>query len=213
VARAIVEGDRTWQQFSPFALVWAGAGLGRAAKMAFGWSAAVNQRAAGILARRREVRRLEAEAKAAKIKQFAGLAAAAAAPPEGSRGPIHPRLQEVARPIEPEVETIAPALPEPQEDVSPAAEPSPIVALEALISERAAMVPVPETPAEVPAAEVAPPVKPKRTRGPKKKKSATARTTLAAMSRDMLEKQAVPPEDRPGPANAAAPVTSVDKKV
>ena len=32
VARAIVEGDRTWEMFSPFALVWAGGAFGRAAQ-------------------------------------------------------------------------------------------------------------------------------------------------------------------------------------
>jgi gamma-glutamylputrescine oxidase len=30
IARAVVEGDRTWQQFTPFELVWAGGWAGRA---------------------------------------------------------------------------------------------------------------------------------------------------------------------------------------
>ena len=34
LARAIVEGDRTWQLFSPFELVWAGGRLGRVAQQA-----------------------------------------------------------------------------------------------------------------------------------------------------------------------------------
>ena len=37
VARAIVEGDRTWRQFTPFELVWAGGVFGRAAAQARAW--------------------------------------------------------------------------------------------------------------------------------------------------------------------------------
>ena len=38
VAHAIVEGDRTWQMFSPFALVWAGGAFGRVAQQVSDWS-------------------------------------------------------------------------------------------------------------------------------------------------------------------------------
>ena len=38
VAHAIVEGDRTWEMFSPFALVWAGGAFGRAAQQMSEWS-------------------------------------------------------------------------------------------------------------------------------------------------------------------------------
>src|SRR4029077_18318233 len=37
-AHAIVEGDRTWDMFSPFALVWAGGAFGRAAQQMSDWS-------------------------------------------------------------------------------------------------------------------------------------------------------------------------------
>ena len=56
VARAIVEGDRTWQMFSPFALVWAGGAFGRAAQQVSEWSRRAREtvgRHAGAPARRR----------------------------------------------------------------------------------------------------------------------------------------------------------------
>ena len=37
IARAIVEGDQTWRQFTPFELVWAGGALGRAAAQGRAW--------------------------------------------------------------------------------------------------------------------------------------------------------------------------------
>ena len=37
IARAIVENDQTWRQFTPFELVWAGGILGRAAVQAYYW--------------------------------------------------------------------------------------------------------------------------------------------------------------------------------
>ena len=37
IARAIVEGDETWRQFTPFELVWAGGVFGRAAAQARVW--------------------------------------------------------------------------------------------------------------------------------------------------------------------------------
>jgi len=38
VARAIVEGDQTWRQFTPFELVWAGGIFGRAITQAYYWT-------------------------------------------------------------------------------------------------------------------------------------------------------------------------------
>jgi glycine/D-amino acid oxidase-like deaminating enzyme len=38
VARAIVEGDQTWKQFTPFELVWAGGTLGRATAQMYYWT-------------------------------------------------------------------------------------------------------------------------------------------------------------------------------
>ena len=37
IARAIVDGDQTWRQFTPFELVWAGGGFGRAAAQMRVW--------------------------------------------------------------------------------------------------------------------------------------------------------------------------------
>jgi len=57
VARAIVEGDSTWQIFSPFELVWAGGILGNAAHQAHCQSSRTQERIGGWLARRREAKR------------------------------------------------------------------------------------------------------------------------------------------------------------
>jgi gamma-glutamylputrescine oxidase len=38
IARAIVEGDQTWRQFTPFELVWAGGVLGRAIAQVYYWT-------------------------------------------------------------------------------------------------------------------------------------------------------------------------------
>ena len=37
IARAIVDGDQTWRQFTPFELVWAGGILGRATAQMYYW--------------------------------------------------------------------------------------------------------------------------------------------------------------------------------
>lgn len=49
IARAIVEGDQTWKQFTPFELVWAGGLLGRAATQMYYWA----RRAGDAVAARR----------------------------------------------------------------------------------------------------------------------------------------------------------------
>jgi len=50
IARAIVDGDQTWRQFTPFELVWAGGSFGRAAAQARSWTkrfrAAIGERRA-----------------------------------------------------------------------------------------------------------------------------------------------------------------------
>jgi gamma-glutamylputrescine oxidase len=62
LARAIVEGDRTWQMFSPFALVWAGSVFGRAVQQAAYWSCRGRELIQAGLAQRREARRRRATA-------------------------------------------------------------------------------------------------------------------------------------------------------
>jgi glycine/D-amino acid oxidase-like deaminating enzyme len=54
IARAIIEGDDTWRQFTPFELVWAGGALGRAAVQVRVWSKRVSNGVAQHRARRRD---------------------------------------------------------------------------------------------------------------------------------------------------------------
>jgi hypothetical protein len=53
IARAIVEGDRRWQMFSPFEVVWAGGMFGRAVQQVYYWSFRTHELIGGWLARRR----------------------------------------------------------------------------------------------------------------------------------------------------------------
>jgi glycine/D-amino acid oxidase-like deaminating enzyme len=57
VARAIVEGSRTWRMFSPYELIWAGGSLGRASAQMMYWANRVKQDSAARLSRRREKKR------------------------------------------------------------------------------------------------------------------------------------------------------------
>ena len=63
IARAIVDGDRTWRAFAPFEMVWAGGRFGRVAQQAYYWSFRMNEKFDGWVARRREARRGAAEPK------------------------------------------------------------------------------------------------------------------------------------------------------
>ncbi len=53
VARGIVEGDKTWEAFAPFDLVWAGGGAGRVVMQAYYWGYRARERLQGWRARRR----------------------------------------------------------------------------------------------------------------------------------------------------------------
>ena len=55
VARAIVEGDATWRQFTPFELVWAGGAFGRAAAQARVWIKRLRDRVEERRAKAREL--------------------------------------------------------------------------------------------------------------------------------------------------------------
>ena len=57
LARAIVDGDRTWRAFAPFEMVWAGGKFGRVAQQAYYWSFRMHERIDGWLARQREAKR------------------------------------------------------------------------------------------------------------------------------------------------------------
>jgi glycine/D-amino acid oxidase-like deaminating enzyme len=87
VARGILHGDRSWQAFAPFELVWAGGRIGRIAGQAIGQVARGSAAAAGVLSRYREranVRERAAEARLAAAKRDAGLL------PSGRRAPPPP---------------------------------------------------------------------------------------------------------------------------
>ncbi len=90
IARAIVEGDRAWQMFSPFALVWAGGALGRAAQQVSDWSHRTRDAVEELLARRRNAKRRRVDA--------AKAAPAAAASPL-LMTPAEPAVEPVAEPI------------------------------------------------------------------------------------------------------------------
>src|SRR5277367_3378536 len=71
IARAIVDGDETWRQFTPFELVWAGGTLGRAAAQVRSWAkrlhAAVGERRAKAREMAREHRQALESAREAEL--------------------------------------------------------------------------------------------------------------------------------------------------
>ena len=95
LSHAIVENDRAWQMFSPFALVWAGGALGRTARQVSGWSHEAREMVEGVLARTRDARR----------RRAAAAKAAAAAPPPVVLDEALPVVEPV---IEPRAELEAP---------------------------------------------------------------------------------------------------------
>ncbi len=166
VARAIVEGDRAWQMFSPFALVWAGGAAGRAARQASGWARRSRERLASLMARLRD--RTRRRAKAAE-------AAAVTAPP------VVPVAPDVPPQPEPAFEPIA-------EPVAVAQDAAPAAIAEQAMSEvpegqsGGAAPAIPDVVADLPEAPVEAPVKPKRKRG--KTLRAASTETLADKSQD-----------------------------
>jgi gamma-glutamylputrescine oxidase len=96
IARAIVEGDQAWRQFSPFELVWAGGVAGRVAIQMRSWIKRFRERTAERRAHAREIthrqaceaelltqaREREAAAQAAAAQNAAVAAAPAYIEPE-----------------------------------------------------------------------------------------------------------------------------------
>ena len=75
IARAIVEDDKTWRQFLPFEMVWAGGLLGRAAMQVYYWGYRSRERINARLARER---RKKAElAEQSRAAETAGAAPSA----------------------------------------------------------------------------------------------------------------------------------------
>jgi hypothetical protein len=116
IARAIVDGDATWKMFSPFALVWAGGSVGRAAHQAHYWSSRSSGRIAVRMALRREAKRLRAEPGMPKLpamRKNAETPAAVAEPPADAApalaSAVPPEFDagEMPRAAEPPSETMA----------------------------------------------------------------------------------------------------------
>ncbi len=102
VARAIVAGDETWRQFTPFELVWAGGTLGRAAARL----RVFVKRARDAVAERRAHRRDVARRKISQASSFVAGAAADRAeadmvPPQAAPGPQQSEAVSASRPAEP----------------------------------------------------------------------------------------------------------------
>ena len=129
IARAIVDGDQTWRQFTPFELVWAGGVIGRAAGQIRVWvkrlRAAVEERRA----RARELAHWQARLNAAETVPQPDTDAvsehqsAASAPDQiDSRVAVAPRSE--TQPSEPPAPETTSAESAPSESVDPAPEPA-----------------------------------------------------------------------------------------
>jgi gamma-glutamylputrescine oxidase len=214
VAKAILDGDPTWQLFSQFPLVWAGGKFGRVAKQVLAWSSRANTLAGNIVSRQRETKRLQTQAQEAKVKQFSRIAAAAVAPTAApAPGLIHRSIEEVGRPIEAETRPPAPTLMEKFDELFPV---EPATAKKA---EQPVRVPDPHSsdrPEELfpngPLRSEAPPRQPsaQRTRTP-----AEPRTTLGELSRGMMEGEPASDVDDGSPMGEAVSLdpAPADKKV
>ena len=74
IARAIVEGDQTWRQFTPFELVWAGGAFGRVAARMRIWTKRLRDRLDERRAKAREL--LHRQVREAELAKSAQLVAA-----------------------------------------------------------------------------------------------------------------------------------------
>jgi gamma-glutamylputrescine oxidase len=83
IARAMVDGDQTWKQFSAFELVWAGGILGRATAQAYYWAMRL-QEAVG------ERRARSTEAARRRAPSAVNTAQEAPAPPLPANSDFHP---------------------------------------------------------------------------------------------------------------------------
>jgi gamma-glutamylputrescine oxidase len=100
IARAIVDGDRTWRVFAPFEMVWAGGRVGRVAQQAYYWSFRMQEKLDGWLARQREAKRRAEEPEPVVTSAISGDAPAAVAATSAVAAPAEP--PSVA--VEPKVE-------------------------------------------------------------------------------------------------------------
>jgi glycine/D-amino acid oxidase-like deaminating enzyme len=90
IARAMIDGDETWRQFTPFELVWAGGALGRAAAQVRSWTkrlrAAVDERRAKANEKARAYRQELEDATTAREmeREREEVAAKSSAPPDSA---------------------------------------------------------------------------------------------------------------------------------
>ena len=117
IARAIVEDDQTWRQFTPFELVWAGGMFGRAAAQARAWIKRLSGRIEERRAKAREL--MHRQAQEAEAARAARRAAAEQARQEAER------LKAVEPQPEPEAEP-APVPAEPAQPEPALQEPTPL---------------------------------------------------------------------------------------
>src|SRR6202051_2411830 len=95
IARAIVEGDQTWRQFSPFELVWAGGVAGRVAIQLRSWIKRFRDR---VAERRAHVRELAHRQGRELLAQEAARAQEAAAQAEAAQNAIAEEAPRYAEP-------------------------------------------------------------------------------------------------------------------
>jgi gamma-glutamylputrescine oxidase len=115
IARAVVEGDQTWRQFTPFELVWAGGVFGRVAAQVRIFAKRLSDAIEERRAKAREVGYRQAREKARQEACEAELAQASAAPEEAVASP-----QYAAPANPPAVESGDPPIAQPQTAEAPA---------------------------------------------------------------------------------------------
>lgn len=120
LARAVVEGDQTWRQFTPFELVWAGGVLGSAAAQIRVWVKRVSDAIEERRAKARELayRQVREKAREAELAQAAAAPESPAAPDEPAAaldGPAAPvRYVAPSSSAEPQPQSSEKAAPRPR---------------------------------------------------------------------------------------------------
>jgi hypothetical protein len=177
VAHAIVEGDRAWEMFSPFALVWAGGAFGRAAQQVSEWSRRARDRWDGIRARGRAGKRLSVEDPKPAV-------VAPTAIPD-----VAPAIEPMAEPPVLPVTVVAPPA---DAVVAPPVLPATVAApLAAAVAQSSPEIPEGQSGAAappIPDAPAAPAIVKRPKRGPKKKKA----VTLRGLSQQIIERDKAP---------------------
>jgi thiamine monophosphate kinase len=123
LGRAVVEGDQTWRQFTPFELVWAGGVLGSAAAQVRVWVKRVSDAFEERRAKARELvyRQAREKAREAELAQAAAAPQSPAAPDASAAafdGPAAP-VRYVAPSSSAESETAQEPQPQSSEQAAP----------------------------------------------------------------------------------------------